>query len=358
MNPLSNKIRKISLAITLILFVIISPLVLAYSVGYRLNDFSESFGWVQTGGIYIYSDLTNTEVYKDGKFAKSGGFLIKNIFIQNLRTDREYIFEVKKEGYHSWRKVLPVKESYVTEAHAMMFPVEIEKIAILPYVDEFGNATTTKSDLTIKNPLYHEQEILFEMASSTEDATVGLLSAFSSSIKGKSDENVNSENANINDDSVNNNKPKEVSETIGTTTVDIKKEIVPKYFIELGIVDPDELQNLIINNDEVGWIEDGSVLVSWIGKEDRNPYYYCNLVECKKSIRVDFDTEIKSFSFMPKRNDIILILNEDGLWATELDDRSVRNIQPIYFGENIDFRINDNNIVIVLDNGIFYELRF
>lgn len=361
MNPLSNRARKLSLAITLILFVIISPLVLAYSIGYRLDDLSKSFGWVKTGGIYIYSDLTNTEVYKDDKFVKAGGYIIKNIFIQNLRTDRDYIFEVKKEGYHSWRKVLPIKESYVTEAHAMMFPKEIEMIAILPFIDESGVATTTKSSLTIKNPLYFEQEILFEMASSTDAVAEGFLSAFSNTINartGTKEEEVL--DAKINSSAVLEEIATTTAVTTKTasTTIVIKKEIVPKYFLELGIDDPDELENLIVNNDEVGWIEDGSVIVSWIGKEDRNPYYYCTIEECKKSIKVNFDKKILSFNFMPGRNDVIFVLNEEGLWATELDDRSVRNIQPIYFGDNIDFRINSNNRVVVLDDGIFYELRF
>ncbi len=336
MKPLSKKIRVLSLVITLVLFVIIGPLVLAYSVGYRFDDLSDSFAWIKTGGIYIHSDLSNTMVYRDGKFEKSGGFFLRNIFIQHLRTDKEYVFEVQKEGYHSWVKVLPVVESYVTEARTLMLPIEIEKIAIRPFIVENGVATSTEEDTNIINEEYLKQEILFGLATSTEDK---ILDAISEIIKKKPVDTGDS-----------------LSEEDNATSTIVST--IPKYFTDLGIENPDDLQNLITNNDEVAWIDNGNIHVYWIGREAKIPYYYCNLNICNNKLSIEWESEIQRFAFLPGRNDIVIILSDTGIWATELDNRSARNIQPIYLGTNLDFRINDNNRVVVLDDGVFYELRF
>jgi hypothetical protein len=330
MKPLSKKARRISLLTSLLLFIIIGPLVLAYSLGYRYSTLEESLGWIKTGGIYIHSDVSGTEVYVDGEFVKTTGLLIRNTFVQNLKTDRTYIVEVYKDGYHGWRKELLVSPSFVTEARTLMLPTEIEEVAILPFVDLGGVGTTTDSAETILNSEYRRLEIIFDLASSTEnvsDNIVDRLDIF---------EEIDLELS-----------------TTSTSTVN-----VPDYFLDLGITNPNELENLIVNNDEVLYLEEGNVIVNWIGKETEVPYYFCTYTECENQIILDWDTDILRFNYLPNRSDILVVLNEAGVWAVEVDDRSVRNIQPIYLGENLDFRINSNNRIVVLDEGIFYELRF
>jgi len=143
------------------------------------------------------------------------------------------------------------------------------------------------------------------------------------------------------------------SEKLATST----KEI-PEYFVKLGIDNPDELDNLIINNDELTWIQNGDVLIHWIGSIDKIPYYFCNFKECKEKITLDWETDILKFDFMPNRKDVLLVLNNEGLWVVEVDDRSSSNIFPIYLGEGIDFIVNEQNKILVLDSNIFYELDF
>ncbi len=394
MNPLSKKIRLLSLIVTLLLFIIIGPLVWAYSVGYRFDSLSESFGWVKTGGIYINSDISSTEVFIDGKFVKSGGFLLRNVLVQNLRSDQEYIVEVHKDGYHSWRKVLTVLESYVTEARTMMLPKEINRAAIYPYLDNLGNGfiefklpekdgeepdveeqngpdfeseaetgsepgvliidiedvdmeKPTIEDLlesgTVRiNQNYVDMQILFELTEST-GGVFDTINKTLRSLVGDSQDFVNQE-----------------LNSLSNTDSDavVEKSDIPEYFNELGVEDPGELKNLITNNYELLWLEDGNITIHWVGKESDTPYYYCDLVECKTSLFIDWETEITRFDFLPGRGDVLVLLNKDGIWAMELDGRSTRNIQPIYLGEHLDFRVNNNNRIVVLDNEVFYELRF
>jgi len=96
MKPLSKKIRKTSLVISLLAFVIIGPIVLAYSLGYRFNELEEKFGLVRTGGIYINSDVGDTRIYIDTEFYKNSGSYLRNIFVQNLKVGEEHLVEVHK----------------------------------------------------------------------------------------------------------------------------------------------------------------------------------------------------------------------------------------------------------------------
>ena len=340
MKPLSKKARMISLVITLALFVILGPIILAYSVGYRFDSLTDNFSWVRTGGIYVHSNISNTEVFLDGEFVKNNGLLVRNTFIQNLHVDENHIVEVHKDGYYSWRKELPVVESFVTEARVMMLPEEIEKFPTMPFVDINGVGTTTDDSRTIFNENYLDLQVLFGLASSTESISESIsksIDVISNGIDGRIE---------IVDD----------TDSVREKVSDVSD--IPEYYIELGIEDPEELENLIVNNEEVSWLQDGNVVINWIGSESEIPYYYCDFDECQKTIELDWELDISRFNFLPGRNDIFAVLNEKGLWAVEVDNRSGRNIQPIYLGENIDFRINANNRITVLDENIFYELRF
>ena len=95
----------------------------------------------------------------------------------------------------------------------------------------------------------------------------------------------------------------------------------------------------------------------WVGEKDATPFYYCVPLECRTTLSLDWASGIIRFDLMPGRNEIALVLNADGLWAVEMDDRSERNIQPVYMGKGIDFRINDSDRIVVSDDGVFFELR-
>lgn len=337
MNPLSKKNRIVSFLMMIFIFFVVSPLILAYSLGYRFDD---ELSWIETGGIYIHANVSNTEVYLEGKFIENNGVLLRNTLIQNLRPDTSYKIEVHKEGLHSWIKTLYVQPSLVTEGTLMMLPKEIEKTKIYPYQDSDGNGTTTKpiveknttkispkeDSLMLKTEEYRNLEILFNPELATTSAS----------------------------DSSNKKIPNKDSELI---ILPEEKEDIPEYFIEIGIEDPSLLDNLIETGDEVMWLEDNQIVLYWVGKSEEIPYYYCLFQECRDKITLTWDNPIEKFTLFPGRGDVWVVLSSDGIWAVEIDDRSERNIQPIYLGKDLDFIINDQNNIVVLDQDIFYELN-
>ncbi len=341
MKPLSHKSRTLSFLLLSVVFIVVAPILAVYSQGYRITNLDDALKFVKTGGIFVHSEnMSNTEVYLDGEFVKNSGVLIRNTFIQDLRPLKEYKVEVRKEGYHNYEKTVMVYPSLVNEITILMLPNVIDKREIMEFIDSEGNATSTspKKVATNQTPIfklnseYVDLEKLFKDATSTKESVV--LQKITQGVKDGA-----------------------ISKSTSTATTTKK---IPEYFEKLGITDPDKLKNLITTGDEVAWLDAGNILINWIGKRESIPYYYCLVLEeeCRDSIKLDWKNEIKRFDFLPGRSDVWVVLVNDGIYAVEIDDRSTRNIQPIYVGKNLDFRINSNDRIVVKDGASFFELRF
>jgi hypothetical protein len=333
MRPLPNKTRLTSLILLIILFLIVTPILIAYSLGYRVLDIDSVFTLEKTGGIYVHSNVSDTSVYLDGEFNKTNGTFFKNTLIQNLKPETDHLIRIEKDGYQSWVKKLPVYPSLVTESRVLMIPVEIPQREIFPFVDAEGEGTTTvplKSKTVKGKPIptneeYKKLMILFEgkdiYATSTQTKII----------------------TNLNTD------------TFATTSTSTKE--LPDYFVKLGIDDPQSLENLIENAQEISWLENGNIVLNWVGGNVEIPYYYClEPNNCSEKIVLDWKDNIKKFDFLPGRNDVFLVLVNSGLYAVEVDGRSERNVQVVY-NENIDdFLIGPNNKIFVRDGDSFFEL--
>ncbi|NQV92932.1 hypothetical protein HQ403_00355, partial [Candidatus Kaiserbacteria bacterium] len=86
MEPLSQRKRISYLILLIVAFVVLVPVTLLYSSGYRLGD---GFSLVKTGGIYVGLSESKAELYLDGKLVKEAGILKNGFFIQDL-TPRVY----------------------------------------------------------------------------------------------------------------------------------------------------------------------------------------------------------------------------------------------------------------------------
>lgn len=114
------KKRRIILGVSIMALFIIAPVVLFYSMGYRIN---ENLQIVEVGGLYVSSPLRNTEIFINNKEKKTPGMLQNGIFLKNLKPGN-YSILINKEGYYPWAKELAVKERLVTEAKAFLMPKE------------------------------------------------------------------------------------------------------------------------------------------------------------------------------------------------------------------------------------------
>ena len=197
MQPLSRKVRSRVLWVMLLVFISCTPVLIGYSQGYRLDD---ALGLIQTGGIYLHSDVANTSVFLDDDFLENNGAFLKNTLIQDLLPNRYYAMRVERDGYQSWVKVLLVKPNLVTEARVLMLPSEftwrqIRASTTLNVTDAEVVATTTETDATttqeVLNPEYEElaeyfaedkEQFEIEVATSTYEYIRGVRSATTTTV--------------------------------------------------------------------------------------------------------------------------------------------------------------------------------
>ena len=121
---MTKKTRTILFLICLFLFLLIAPLAILYSQGYRIDFNPPADGKIitQTGGFFLKAAPKQVEIYFDGKLKKKTDFFFGSALIENL-LPKEYKIEVKKQEYHSWEKTLGLKEKEVTEAkNIVLFP--------------------------------------------------------------------------------------------------------------------------------------------------------------------------------------------------------------------------------------------
>jgi len=115
-----KKVRAVIFWVCLFLFLLIAPLAIFYSQGYRFDFDSKKI--TQTGGLFLKVFPKSAEIYLDGKLKKKTDFFFGSILIENL-LPKKYKIEIKKEGYFTWEKNLEIKEKEVTEAkNVILFP--------------------------------------------------------------------------------------------------------------------------------------------------------------------------------------------------------------------------------------------
>ncbi len=129
MNPQK---RKIIFLLFAIIFLVVAPVVLFYSQGYRFNW--QNFRLVQTGALYfqVIPREVNITVFSKEKnkvvAQTRTSFFFGTAYIANL-IPGNYHLTVSQEGYHSWQKELLVEEKRITE---------IKNITLLPVNPSFS----------------------------------------------------------------------------------------------------------------------------------------------------------------------------------------------------------------------------
>lgn len=108
---MTKRTRFIILALCVILFFIVAPYIIIYSLGYRI-DFEQK-KIVITGGIYVKALPQGADVIVDSKISNRTSLLSPSVFVQNLLPKQHSIL-IKKDGYFDYKKSLEVKEKEVT----------------------------------------------------------------------------------------------------------------------------------------------------------------------------------------------------------------------------------------------------
>ncbi len=114
--------RKLFLLLVLI-FVIFSPLLIIYSLGYKINFSSGSLE--KTGGIFLKSKTSRLSLFLNGTFTKETSLLSGGALLTKIKPGN-YLLRLEKKEYRPWSKTVKVEEETVTELRSiLLFPEKI-----------------------------------------------------------------------------------------------------------------------------------------------------------------------------------------------------------------------------------------
>ncbi len=121
---MKKRTRFIILIICVLAFFIFTPILVAYSIGYRF-DF-EKMRITSTGGIYVRTYPAPEQVIIDSKIIEKPGIFSSATFTQSLLPANHTIL-AQKAGYYDYFKTIPVLEKEVTKLeNIILFKKNIE----------------------------------------------------------------------------------------------------------------------------------------------------------------------------------------------------------------------------------------
>lgn len=119
----------------ILLFIIIAPVLTAFSLGYIVNFKTAAIE--KTGGIFVKSRLARLSIFLDGAFQKETSLLSGGALLTEL-APRAYLLRLEKEGYQPWFKTTTLEESMVTE---------FRSVILVPHAELVVRATSTKEEI-------------------------------------------------------------------------------------------------------------------------------------------------------------------------------------------------------------------
>jgi PEGA domain len=297
---LSRKRRRLYFQALMVVFILAVPMLFLYATGYRFETLTLL---TKTGGIYVGTEQADANIYLNHELVRETGTFRRAFFIQDLKPG-SYTISVSKPGYFSWEKTLPVYEHIVTEARAFTLPKEpVRELIPSTFVNQTTDATSTTA---IPNPIYTAIVARFGTTSTTTKKQKRPTHSTTRSVIAI------------------------VTEGIATTT---------KVFGGMQL-----------------YSEREQVIARWMRTAENAPFYFCiRESECVESIALNTKGEKPaSFDFFPGTTDLAILTLKDGVYVTELDNRSEQNIQPLYLSAGADFRLIDGSIYVkTADNSVY-----
>ena len=155
-QPLNYSRRLLISILFVALFFVFIPVVLLYSIGYRLD---KGFTLKSTGGLYVFYPESGAKVYLNDKLTDQTSHFGRGILIDNLQPI-SYQVQIRKDGYIPRAKNVNVVEKTVVEAYPYLVPEVMSTSSVPKFV-------TLGSGASVTNTLYGEVVKLFATSTSS-----------------------------------------------------------------------------------------------------------------------------------------------------------------------------------------------
>ena len=350
-----------------VVFMVSLPVLIFYTTGYRLTFENDQTTIVTTGGVYVTTNDLEVDVYLDEEKVEKPRLFRSAYYIQNIETGIHRLV-VQRPDLQTWVKELPVDPHIVIEASAFNMPAVPHIRPITEYLD--GSGRPVYFTLASSSSLFPQATttVLIVTATSTSarvfydlnEEFIFVQSLFSTS----SSESVFDRLR----DQMERFRFSTTSATVSTTT-----DFEP--VVENGNIRIEE--------------QAGELYAVWYGPAQSIPYYFCVTERSSSSIAERYGTHVAAaiekhtvsttsplltnqdrlcrpeikldrkrmdvyfYDFFPGTADLVLLQLEDGLYVTEIDDRSWQNTQLLYPGANLQVALDSNSIFVKEQNRYF-----
>jgi len=296
---MTKKTRTGIFLLLFILFLIAAPITVLYSLGWRFDWESKKI--IQPGMFYFKVWPRNTEVYLNGKLKKRTDIFFGSILIENLKS-QNYNVEIKKEGYHSWQKILEISKRKVTEAkNIVLIPKNPGLSLISRNIDEFF-FSPDKKKIILKENAAQEQ------------------------------------------------KPDQWELKLFDTAENLKSHLVSQDDLKLGVLPPkgkEKLEKIELINLKFSF--DSKKALIKVGAKER--IYYCLLdLETSEITNLGFLENVETVFFHPDKDKIIV---KSGQKIKEIDLKTKKELAILEDVIAID--INEKNIHYLDKEGFLFK---
>jgi hypothetical protein len=291
--------------------------VILYSLGYRLGA---DFHWHKTGGIFIESSESGAEISVDGKLKKNTSLLGKNALIKNIAPGDHTIL-VSKKGFLDWQKKLTIDSELVNQRVALLIPTNLETKSIGKIAPK-TNSPYLKHGVIYKNDDNGKQIKLFSGVKKFWELNSGDLLILGEDEKFY----INNKNAGA-----------EFSDDIYS----ILKTSHNSIFIN--------------NNNRIVFWDNRNIDSLWIGDENNMPQW-----QTDKEVSIfasPINTVIRDITEYPGYPDYTLITMGNGVFALNMDSNGGQNLFPIFKGAEPQLITNQRNLLTILDDGNYIEIK-
>ncbi|MCD5381391.1 MAG: hypothetical protein LR008_02335 [Candidatus Pacebacteria bacterium] len=354
-----------------VVFLVALPSLIFYTTGYRLSFENEETTVVTTGGMYVTTDNLQVDVYLDGEQVEKPRLFRSAYYIQHIETGQHRIV-VQRPDLHTWVKELPVDSHIVIEASAFNMPAVPHVRPIAKYVTATGTQVylnvsdvnkifdgvsstepyVTYSSLDVKKYQPNEEYLfidsLFASTSSSSqsvftDRAATELFRFSTTTELLDYEATTTES---------------VIESGGARIIVREEELyavwqdviktIPHYFCISGTVPTSTIAER--------YGEHVAAELDRLNLSTTTPIMVDDNRICRSEIKLDRKRQdVYFYDFFPNSSDLVLLHLEDGLYVTEIDDRSWQNAQRIYTGT--DFKVVvENDSIFISSKGKYFEI--
>ncbi len=331
-----------------LVFIIVTPVVLAYSQGYRIDWGRKMI--VPTGALFLAPRPAPVEISLDGKIRKVSSTLFQNVFIGNL-IPQSYLVRISKSGYHTWQKNLSVSSRLVTEAkNILLIPKNPTLREIATNVRDF-HASPSGKYLLIVQDSKHPEMYLFQLESGAFQLLFNGLDEFSnfqvSSVQWNEDstkvlfalekklkkqwmvldirDGLPPEALDLSSELEN----AKLSFTVGSVLFSIKDESL--YLLSeknnLFTKIADHIKDASPSSDGKKLLLEGTdgTFVYWLHDVHVQPFHdKGDLIGITNAGDI-----VNDAIWLTKDNEHIIVAAKDSLYITELDDRDTRNVHEI-----------------------------